>query len=506
MSSLGESDQPNESGQDHDDQEVVIGSSSGRAILVGNGEEIVLDEVVENSHAKPGMCPTWLRSSSPKMKCALITATLMFVAFVSITVVGILESSKGSVDSSETFTSAQYQETISTDPNNESKNDLMNPPSPRPSDKSSEIMAIPIESSQISIRFPDEIEQKLQQIDFTDGLTSVERSNWKRIQEVIGQTIAVTLFEDLPSDYVLGTIEIEEIDGNELRSRDDITSFNDKVHTVMFSSSVIVDCTMTDCDAASDTVRETIDRIGQKGVIDAVGQFESVASTATPANTDNVDATDQVDATDEAVTSTTSTEVTDEVDVVDTLDMTNAADTSSPTINPTKPPVTESPSYRPTDAGPQYLDDATCSSSSPCDECFGSCSSDEDCAQDLLCFKRLYWDNVPGCEGPGRQGQSYCYNPFADGLTKDVLLTTKDMKCGNNNPCGKCEGDCNSDNDCDKNLYCYQRFGYELIPGCAGQGTYQYDYCFDPNDIPDQNEPNADPNGDGGPGSNGRPN
>lgn len=31
-------------------------------------------------------------------------------------------------------------------------------------------------------------------------------------------------------------------------------------------------------------------------------------------------------------------------------------------------------------------------------------------------------------------------------------------------------GDCGSDNDCDKNLYCYQRFGYELVPGCAGQG------------------------------------
>jgi hypothetical protein len=48
---------------------------------------------------------------------------------------------------------------------------------------------------------------------------------------------------------------------------------------------------------------------------------------------------------------------------------------------------------------------------------------------------------ISGCEGPGRQGQSYCYNPYADGLTEDDLLSTKDMKCGDNGySCGKCEG------------------------------------------------------------------
>ncbi|KAL7486420.1 hypothetical protein ACHAW6_012022 [Cyclotella cf. meneghiniana] len=503
MSSQRDNDRPNEPDHDHDDQEVVIGSTSGRAILVGNGEEIGMDELVVNRASNAGICPTWLRSSSPKMKCALTTATLMFVAFVSMTVVGILESSKGNGDA---FSSAQYQEAISTDTNNESENVLTNTPSPRPSEKRSEIMTIPIKSAQITIRFPDEIEEKHQQIDFTGGLTFVEKSNWKTIQEVIDQTIAIALFEDLPADYVLGTIEIDEIDGNDLSSRADITSYADRIHTVVYSSSVIVDCTATDCGAAPDTVQKAIDGMDQKGAVDAIGQFESVVSTDIPATTDNVDATDQVDVMDEVETSTSSTEVSaDKVDEVDTLDTAATAATSSPTVKPTTPPVTTAPTYRRTDAGPPYLDDDSCSSSSPCGECRGSCSGDEECDQGLLCFKRLSWENVPGCKGPGRQGQRYCYDPFAEGLTEDVLLTTMDMRCSNNYPCGKCQGDCNNDSDCDRNLYCYQRFGFELIPGCAGQGTYQYDYCFDPNDIPDQSEANSEPNGDGGPSSNGKP-
>lgn len=62
-------------------------------------------------------------------------------------------------------------------------------------------------------------------------------------------------------------------------------------------------------------------------------------------------------------------------------------------------------------------------------------------------------------------------------------------------------GDCGKDTDCDKNLYCYQRFGYEMVPGCAGQGSYQRDYCFDPKDLP-----NFQGEGGGGPNGNGRPN
>jgi hypothetical protein len=67
-------------------------------------------------------------------------------------------------------------------------------------------------------------------------------------------------------------------------------------------------------------------------------------------------------------------------------------------------------------------------------------------------------------------------------------------------------GDCNKDSDCGKDLYCYQRFGgYELVPGCAGQGSNQYDYCFDPRNIPGY-EGNAGGGGGGGGPNNGKPN
>jgi hypothetical protein len=76
------------------------------------------------------------------------------------------------------------------------------------------------------------------------------------------------------------------------------------------------------------------------------------------------------------------------------------------------------------------------------------------------------------------------------------------------------KGDCSSDKDCDKNLYCYQRFGFELIPGCAGQGAYQQDYCFDPSDIPGNDEgsvnssggPSGEPPNGSGPGGPSGPN
>ena len=36
--------------------------------------------------------------------------------------------------------------------------------------------------------------------------------------------------------------------------------------------------------------------------------------------------------------------------------------------------------------------------------------------------------------------------------------------------CGECFGDCDTDNDCAGDLRCYQRFGFEAVPGCTGPG------------------------------------
>ena len=45
---------------------------------------------------------------------------------------------------------------------------------------------------------------------------------------------------------------------------------------------------------------------------------------------------------------------------------------------------------------------------------------------------------------------------------------------------GRCEGDCDSDSQCISGLKCFQRNGYEKIPGCSGSGKSGWDYCYNP--------------------------
>ena len=43
---------------------------------------------------------------------------------------------------------------------------------------------------------------------------------------------------------------------------------------------------------------------------------------------------------------------------------------------------------------------------------------------------------------------------------------------------GRCEGDCDGDSQCLGDLKCKERNGYENVPGCSGNGTYAWDYCY----------------------------
>ena len=44
-------------------------------------------------------------------------------------------------------------------------------------------------------------------------------------------------------------------------------------------------------------------------------------------------------------------------------------------------------------------------------------------------------------------------------------------------PLQECEGDCDTDEDCDLDLICQLRDDYEEVPGCIGKGTSGEDYC-----------------------------
>jgi len=43
-----------------------------------------------------------------------------------------------------------------------------------------------------------------------------------------------------------------------------------------------------------------------------------------------------------------------------------------------------------------------------------------------------------------------------------------------------CIGECDNDGQCRSGLKCFQRTGYTPVPGCGGEGTKDWDYCYDP--------------------------
>ena len=155
--------------------------------------------------------------------------------------------------------------------------------------------------------------------------------------------------------------------------------------------------------------------------------------------------------------------------------------TDPPTLQPTEEVTTSQPTVEPELADSPLQ----CTAYSPCTACLGACESNFDCAGELQCFRRSYFQPIPGCSGQGKLSKNYCYNPFA-GLDTAILLTISEEECDKKAPCSKCFGGCSADEDCDKGLFCYRRFDdpYRPVPGCAGQGEFRMPYCFDANDIP----------------------
>jgi hypothetical protein len=48
-------------------------------------------------------------------------------------------------------------------------------------------------------------------------------------------------------------------------------------------------------------------------------------------------------------------------------------------------------------------------------------------------------------------------------------------------PFSACQGDCDTDADCQQGLVCSHRTGTESLPGCSGTAPQGMDYCYDPN-------------------------
>jgi hypothetical protein len=85
----------------------------------------------------------------------------------------------------------------------------------------------------------------------------------------------------------------------------------------------------------------------------------------------------------------------------------------------------------------------------PLQNCNGDCDDDSHCSGNLICFQRSGTEAVPGCSGSAPSGIDFC----AERATENtVWLKGDNGSPAANFPLGLCEGDCDSDADCQTGL------------------------------------------------------
>ena len=91
-------------------------------------------------------------------------------------------------------------------------------------------------------------------------------------------------------------------------------------------------------------------------------------------------------------------------------------------------------------------------------------------------------------------------NSVSSGIVNNILDREifTDLNVNGPGGLGKCQGKCDSDSDCASGLKCWQRNGYERIPGCSGRGTRNWDYCTDSEYFKSLVDLNSNGNGNGG--------
>lgn len=99
----------------------------------------------------------------------------------------------------------------------------------------------------------------------------------------------------------------------------------------------------------------------------------------------------------------------------------------------------------------------------------------------LICYQRERFKIVPGCEGGEIDATptDYCIDPAEDNMVLPKLKYYGRNPLERNLPLQECEGDCDSNSDCDAGLVCLQRRteNSRPVPGCSGQDNGLTDYC-----------------------------
>ena len=126
-----------------------------------------------------------------------------------------------------------------------------------------------------------------------------------------------------------------------------------------------------------------------------------------------------------------------------------------------------------------------CSPDTPCGRCEGRCRRDTDCEGDLICFFKDKCeegvDCVPGCSGNDRSTTDWCVAGTRNEDDPIPLLRPIKKFCSEEDPCGRCEGHCFNDGDCEGDLVCFQKDeglpDVDAVPGCTGQDLSRADWC-----------------------------
>jgi hypothetical protein len=115
--------------------------------------------------------------------------------------------------------------------------------------------------------------------------------------------------------------------------------------------------------------------------------------------------------------------------------------------------------------------------------CVGDCDSHEDCLGDLVCLQRDSHTTaypVFGCSGtPHSPDTDYCINPrdIPDDNPYLIYWESDGSWPMSVYPFGRCQGDCDSDDDCKAGYKCIGADAEGLIPGCTGYVQKRTNYC-----------------------------
>lgn len=477
-------------------QEITVGNTAGKAILLGDEIDLETDNngdhLSTSTYSKNGACPNWLGGSSSKTKGLLGLTAVMLLSFVAVMIAGVAKPSSSSPENGSGGGVGSVSQNTAMDPSISTVPVPVPAPAPtspepvRPntattatSSPTQDSVIIPIKNSEVNIQLPVFAATKVP--DFSDGLNITEERNWNQIEGILERTIYSSLSTELAQclttvDYSLESIQVNKFDGfmtNLIRKRTLTTNgwsnryLQQTIHTVLYSSSVTISCLGgSQCVSASNTVASATSALSNS-------EFLVVSDGETDAPSLGV-------VTNKPTKSPIAA-------IVLTLAPISTPPTLVPTARPVTPfptsmPDTETPTLTPPPPPLEHRADS-CNIYTQCEICQGFCYNNDQCERGLVCFLRRDYEFIPGCEGPGIEGGSYCYDPFATGLTEVELLRPVDQYCDHKERCEKCRGHCSEDDDCEKGLYCWRRYELELIPGCAGQGLYGMSYCFDPADI-----------------------